>query len=551
MGREMGENLERKILIKMVFTNNKLNMKKLLFLALLLFSNELFAQNVTTIKSLDGEFWWGAFVGYGERMPYIQPIDNYDLSSRNENNQVVPLFLSNKGRYVWSDYPFIFSVSDGRITIDSEFEKVQIYEAGNTLKEAYLAACSKHFRPSGLLPDSLFFVMPQYNTWIELMYNQNQKDILNYANGIVENGFPVGVLMIDDNWQRYYGNFDFRAEKFPDPKGMVEKLHSMGFKIMLWVCPFVSADSPEYRELQSKGYLIKNKSGKPAILSWWNGQSACYDFTNPDASKHFVSILKKMQEDYGIDGFKFDAGDNSFYTGKDLVSYKNDAISVDHTLAWAKIGLEFPFNEYRAGWKMGGEALVQRLGDKNYSWRALQSLIPEMISAGLLGYSYTCPDMIGGGQYKSFLNVDYNKIDQQLIVRSAQVHALMPMMQFSVAPWRILNAENLSIVKSMALLHEQMGTYIMECAQESAKTGEPIVRHMEYEFPNQGFVECKDQYMLGSRYMVTPVVTKENVRTVKLPKGTWKDDLGKKHKGNKTITIDVPLSRLPYFEKVN
>ena len=38
-----------------------------------------------------------------------------------------------------------------------------------------------HFPPSGKLPDSLFFTMPQYNTWIELMYNQNEKDVLKYC----------------------------------------------------------------------------------------------------------------------------------------------------------------------------------------------------------------------------------------------------------------------------------------------------------------------------------------------------------------------------------
>jgi alpha-glucosidase len=37
---------------------------------------------------------------------------------------------------------------------------------------------------------------------------------------------------------------------------------------------------------------------------------------------------------------------------------------------------------------------------------------------------------------------------------------------------------------------------------------------------------------------------------VRLPKGRWKDDLGKIHKGGQTITIDVPLSRLPYFEMI-
>jgi alpha-glucosidase len=56
--------------------------------------------------------------------------------------------------------------------------------------------------------------------------------------------------------------------------------------------------------------------------------------------------------------------------------------------------------------------------------------------------------------------------------------------------------------------------------------------------------------MLGEKYLVTPAVTPENVRTVKLPEGRWKDNFGKMHKGGKTITINVPLSRLPYFEKV-
>ena len=51
---------------------------------------------------------------------------------------------------------------------------------------------------------------------------------------------------------------------------------------------------------------------------------------------------------------------------------------------------------------MGGEALVQRLGDKDYSWNAVGLLIPDMIAAGLLGYAYACPDMIGGGQFASF-----------------------------------------------------------------------------------------------------------------------------------------------------
>lgn len=173
-----------------------------------------------------------------------------------------------------------------------------------------------------------------------------------------------------------------------------------------------------------------------------------------------------------------------------------------------------------------------------------------MIAAGLLGYAYACPDMIGGGQFGSFLGVDQTKLDQELIVRSCQVHALMPMMQFSVAPWRILDEKHLAICRDYAHLHEKMGTYILEQAHHAAKTGEPIIRHMEYAFPHQGFVDCKDQFMLGDKYLIAPVLTKEHTRRVMLPKGVWIDDTGKKFKGPKTIEVTAPLERLPWFEKV-
>lgn len=529
-------------------------MKRLLIcISFVLIASSILGQTIheTIIEFEEGEYWWGGVVAMGSSMPYIKPVAEFDLASQNGNNQVSPLFVSNKGRYIWSDFPFKFSINDNKITVKSEYEDVLLQSGGKTLRDAYMTACRKYFPPSGDLPDPLFFAKPQYNTWIELMYDQNQQDILNYAKGIVDNGLPPGVLMIDDNWQKYYGNFEFKPDKFPDPDAMVDQLHNMGFKVMLWVCPFVSADSPEYRFLSAKGYLIKERDGQyPAMIKWWNGQSACFDLTNPEAKEYYISLLKDVQDKYGIDGFKLDAGDNNFYDPQYIDSYKKDAKPVDHTLAWAEIGLEFPFNEYRAGWQMGGQALVQRLGDKDYSWKAVQMLIPDMIAAGLLGYAYTCPDMIGGGQFSAFMGIDDDKFDQNLIVRSAQVHTLMPMMQFSVAPWRILSKENLSIVRNMADLHQSMGDYILWCAKTSATTGEPIVRHMEYSFPNEGFAECKDQFMLGDKYLVAPVVTPDNKRSVQLPEGKWRDDTGKVYKGGRIYEFEIPLHRLLFFEKM-
>ena len=35
----------------------------------------------------------------------------------------------------------------------------------------------------------------------------------------------------------------------------MRELKDLGFKVMLWVCPFVSADSDVYEELEKKEYL--------------------------------------------------------------------------------------------------------------------------------------------------------------------------------------------------------------------------------------------------------------------------------------------------------
>jgi alpha-glucosidase len=250
-----------------------------------------------------------------------------------------------------------------------------------------------------------------------------------------------------------------------------------------------------------------------------------------------------LVDDYGVDGFKLDAGDARFYTGDIEL---NGLSPNDHSRLWGEIGLAFPLNEYRAMWKMGGQPLAERLHDKNHSWGHLNMLIPQMLVEGIMGYPFSCPDMIGGGQYTSFLKDA--RIDQELIVRSAQCHALMPMMQFSVAPWRILDDKHLAAVKKSIDIRQQFKDEILELAKTAAKTGEPIMRPMEYDFPHQGFAKNHDQFMLGEDILVAPVVEKgARSREVNLPKGKWQTSDGKIIKGGKTIEFEVALDELLYF----
>ncbi|MFZ4727015.1 MAG: glycoside hydrolase family 31 protein, partial [Paludibacter sp.] len=404
--------------------------------------------------------------------------------------------------------------------------------------------------------DSLLFTAPQYNTWIELNYNHNQADILKYAKAIIDNGMPPGVFMIDDTWQEDYGMWDFHPGRFPNPKEMVNQLHAMGFKVMLWVCPFISADQKLlYYGLKEKKALMMEKananetyatSKNPIMIRWWNGVSAELDFSSPEAVKWFDAQLDRLVKTYNVDGFKFDAADFHFYPKNSLS--KGDVSPNTQAELYAKFGLNYKFNEYRACWKMGGQPLVQRLQDKAHSWEDLKVLIPQIIVQGLSGYTFCCPDMIGGGMLGTF-GKDGN-LNQELMVRSAQCQALMPMMQFSVAPWRVLDNVHLEAVKKSVKIRTKFTPLIMKLAKESAQTGEPIVKNMEFVFPNLGFESITDQFMLGDKILVAPVVETGTKRNVVLPKGKWLADDGTMYKGGKTYEIYVALDRLPYFEKV-
>lgn len=539
------------------------NAFKTVYLAsLLLFSFSSFAQTaVSEVKPLPGERWYGAYTAKAfcntplkdlNFQPYEPNEKRKDLHVDNRGNQAAPLLVSNRGRYVWSDDPFAFELRDGALLLSSDKGQLKAISSGNNLRDAYIGAMKVHFAPSGKTPNPLMFKIPQYNTWIELGTDQNQKAVLKYADNVLKNGFPAGVFMIDDIWSNYYGNFEFNPLSFPDPKGMMDYLHSKGFKVMLWLTPFVSPDSKEFRYLSSQKCLVMQKDGrKPALIKWWNGYSACLDFTQPKAVEWLQAQLKSLQTKYGIDGFKFDAADFDFYS-KGSPVFPNEETNTSgpvQTEAFGKLGAAFDFNEFRAGWKNGNQPLAQRLQDKQYSWEDLTLLVPDMISAGIIGHAFTCPDMIGGGLRSTFDNIDYSKFDQELMIRSAQIQALMPMMQFSVAPWRVLDSTHLRICRDAALLHAKMGDYIYSLAQKAATDGEPIVRHMAYVFPGEGFESSNDQFMLGDDYLVAPMVAKATSREVKLPKGRWTDEGGKNYKGGQTVKIDVPLNRLPYFKR--
>ena len=505
------------------------------------------------IKLLENEYWWGANAGRGYKMPFSNKTDiSFHMGDNPEgSDQYSPLLLSSKGRYVWSEKPFVTTFKDGVLTVDTEYD-VTLSEGHGTLRGAYLDAMKNHFPFSGKTPDKLFFTSPQYNTWMELGIEQTTEGILKYAKSIVDNGLDAGVLMIDGGWQEDYGFYTQNHRKIPDMKYLMDELHKLGFKVMVWVSPIVSSAGFGYKMLRDKGFLIRNANGEIAVRQWWSGYSAVLDLTNPEAVDWVRGEYQKLM-DIGVDGFKIDAGDQSFYRDDDRL-YK-PMLAREHTTAFNELGAQYPFNEYRAAYKFGGREIVARLHDKHPSWGELpgiNTLIPNTIVQGLLGYAYCCPDMVGGGQIEAKKGDGFiGGIDEELFIRWTQANALMSMMQLSIGPWRILSKESWEIVKKYINLHKEFGEHFWALAQSSAKTGEPIVRSMEYQFAGNGYEEIADQFVLGDDIIVAPVLNKgQRERQVHLPEGRWLSDEGKEYTGKTVITEKVPLDRLCWYKKI-
>ena len=538
-----------------------MQMKSIMFVGAISMGAFLSFAGTLDVSMLPGEHWWGGANNFGGQMPYSSAsVVHMDLTKSNYSNQFSSFLVSDKGRYVWCDEQTQISISNGVIRMTAASATPQLIVAGRTLREAFLAAAAKHFPSSGKSPDPLFFSAPQYNTWIELTYFQSQDKIMEYAKSMIDNGLPPGVFMVDDTWQEGYGTWEFNPRTFPNPKEMCDELHKMGFKVMLWICPWVSMDSPAYRRIVSginPGSVVREKhtggfylgtDGLPAASRWWNGQSALLDFTHPNANRWFQAQLDRLVKDYGVDGFKFDGGELGHYVRGGLKTHDPTVSTADQTYLYGKYALEYRFSEYRNAWRLQGQPVVVRLIDKDHSWKAVRALVTDMIAGGLLGYPFVCPDMVGGGSWTAFL--PGAPFDAELFVRSAQVHALCGQMQFSASPWRVLDDEKKQIVRDTVKIRQKFAQYFVELSQECGRTGEPMIRNLEYVFPGRGYATVVDEFMMGDKLLVAPVMEKgKRERKVILPPGTWKADDGMVFEGPKEITVKAPLSRLPHFVK--
>ena len=164
------------------------------------------------------------------------------------------------------------------------------------------------------------------------------------------------------------------------------------------------------------------------------------------------------------------------------------------------------------------------------------------MSANLLGYPYT----VVSPRVSKLADLD--RVDPKVFLRYLQLSSVMPVMNIAFAPWNITDPAVAASCKAIVNDRTRLGAYYEQLVSESKRTAEPVLRHLEYEFPRNGFTDCDDQFMLGSRFLIAPLLDGKNSRMVRFPRGIWVDASGKRYRGPLVTTVTASNDHVLYFE---
>ncbi|WAR14813.1 MYORG-like protein [Mya arenaria] len=538
-------------------------------------------QVLTDCVNVSVDQWYGGYADKHQYWPFQK--NTRSLRAYQVNDSYVGEIGGVVERYFFStagvgmlidhDVPLYFSLNDpdqGQMCFTAKYEtypyvnvknvppvlKYKLCQAAN-VKDVHLKMTELFIdKPTGT-PDEMLFKRPIWSTWAQYKKDINQSTVLEFANDIIANNFSYAQIEIDDDWTPAYGDMDFNTAKFPDARQMIKDLNDLGFRVTLWVHPFFNADSMAFQVAALNRMLVRQlDSPAPMITPWWDGPLAgILDVSNRSAVDWFLLKLNYMKATYNISSFKFDAGETSW--APHIYSQANVTLNPAeaYPMKWVQLAAEADptfHQEVRVGYKTQKYPIFVRMMDKGSNWghdNAFKSIIPCVLTYGLLGYPFVLPDMIGGNAYNG-------QPDPELYVRWLQLNVFLPGMQYSITPWHF-NDTIVDIARTFTEMRENFSSVLIKFARESTRTGEPIIRPLWWMDPNDQVTwTIEDEFLVGDEILVAPVMEKgARSRDIYFPRGNWKNELRNTSdviSGPKWVQdYKVDIDELAYFMNIS
>ncbi|GAB6033657.1 hypothetical protein CHUAL_013719 [Chamberlinius hualienensis] len=342
-------------------------------------------------------------------------------------------------------------------------------------------------------------------------------------------------FLLDTNWQDVDGDFTFNSQQFSNPKEAIGVLRNRNFKVILKVHPYISTASNSYYDYLDKSYWVKDISGHvPNLVRWDYLKSAVMvDFTNTNASNWFRNSLIKLHRSYNVHGFQFHGGEASSLP-LHATFYRPLGVRNRYAKLYNDVGTNpsLLFSVGVASELRSIPAFVE-LSPRKSNWHlplGLRSLIPSVLSSGLVGYPFMMTGPVGG--YPDVFN---EHPDRHLYIRWLQVAIFFPVLQMSVLPSDYDEEVVLIADKMLKLRNMVIMPYLKKAIEESVAKGIPVIRPLWWVAPNAtSALDNDSEFLVGNDLLVAPILEfHADDRDIYLPPGDWFDREGSPQKGDK------------------
>ncbi len=422
-----------------------------------------------------------------------------------------------------------------------------------------------------------------YGFWQSRDHYESQDELLGVVREYRKRGIPLDNIVQDwrywkdDSW----GSHRFDPARYPNPRAMVDEIHSMHANIMISVWAKFYPTTENFKELDARGYIYHRNLD--VGQKDWVGPGYLSSFYDPyaeGARQIYWRQLDQSLASLGIDAWWLDSDEPDIQSNITVAERKlrmgptavGPGAELFNSYALMHTGGVYQGARAANGGKRlfilsrSGFAGLQRnaaavwSGDVAPRWSDLRAQIAAGIGAGFSGLPNWTTD-IGGYQPEArYLNPGESDLREwrELNTRWFEFAVFNPLFRshgqkpyreiFNLAP---AGSDMYDTLISYDKLRYRLLPYIYTLAADTWHRDYTLMRGLFMDFPADPRVrDIADEYMFGSALLISPVYDYgARQRTTYLPAGTgWYGFYDNRHfSGGRTVTVQAPLDRIPVF----
>ena len=388
--------------------------------------------------------------------------------------------------------------------------------------------------------------------------------------------FPLDMIWLDIDYQDHYRPFTVNKKTFPDMRKLNADMAADGIRLVaitdLHVAYLPNQGYAPFDTGMAGHHFVRKADGSLYVAPVWPGPAVFPDFTRAATREWWGGLYKDFVAD-GFSGFWNDMNEPAVFETPtktmpldNLHRVQSDdfaARDARHTEIHNVYGMQNtrgtfegmqrlrpslrPYVMTRASYAGGQRYSATWTGDNSSTWDHLRLCVEQLTNLGLSGFAYSGCDVGGfaGGP------------SADLLTRWFEIGAFSPVFRDHSAvntpraePW-VNGPEHYAIRKRFVEERYRLMPYIYAVAEQNARTGDPIMRPVFYDYADALRSDCDTAltFTLGRNLLVAGPPRPESPYPfdVCLPAGGWYDYWTGLPVTDRKLTRQNKLDELPVF----